>query len=87
MCQFRFPQTSRTKVPLEGVQVTQMGALSLFYDPGRFRGWALQGTGVLKNQKSPLRGTTTKGNRYLMVKTNAARYLRKSTEDDGKSVG
>ncbi len=52
MCQFRFPQTNRTDVPLEGVQVIQIGALSLFYDPGRFRGWALQDTGVLTNTKS-----------------------------------
>ena len=60
MCQFRFPQTSRTDVPLEGVQVTQMGALSLFYDPGRFRGWALQRGWSKTNQKFSICGTTTK---------------------------
>ena len=36
-------------------------------------------------------GRPRKGTRYLMVKTmetkTAAIYLRKSTEDDGKSVG
>ena len=41
----------------------------------------------LKTKSLLFVGQPRKGNRYLMVKTNAAMYLRKSTEDDGKSVG